>query len=151
MEAILDHRGPVVSAYLTSHLALFQRNQGHLEYLVKWKGYSDEDTTWEPLEHLYVLYIFSVGPFSLPSTESRTRARSCTNISTKPVSHQRFQGSEDVQGSILWRAPPIPFLLVRERGLKKTTRTTKDQSEFVRREARINGILPKEAGRTISI
>ena len=32
-----------------------RRINGKEEYLIKWKGYSDEDSTWEPLSHLKLI------------------------------------------------------------------------------------------------
>ncbi|KAL3926454.1 MAG: hypothetical protein SGPRY_003289 [Prymnesium sp.] len=39
--------------YIVEHiLDLRRRQDGKLEFLVKWRGYSKKHNTWEPLEHL---------------------------------------------------------------------------------------------------
>uniref|UniRef100_UPI00358ED585 chromo domain-containing protein rhino-like isoform X2 n=1 Tax=Myxine glutinosa TaxID=7769 RepID=UPI00358ED585 len=40
-----------MSALVEAIVRLRQR-KGHMEFLVKWKGYTDKDNTWEPVENL---------------------------------------------------------------------------------------------------
>ena len=63
--------------------------KGKKEYLVKWKGYSNDESTWEPLEHLenaneLLLEYIASTPDSITKT---TRPRRTDRSSTKAKAH----------------------------------------------------------------
>jgi hypothetical protein len=43
----------VIEEYEVEHILDKRVRQGKTEYLVKWKGYENNENTWEPTEHLY--------------------------------------------------------------------------------------------------
>lgn len=48
----MDEAGDGESEYVVESILDKRTYQGQVQYLLKWKGYSDEDNTWEPRENL---------------------------------------------------------------------------------------------------